>query len=186
LHRCGKDLAGVYVNYRALRKMPKTSLRKYINLLREEVRQKKIYVVEENGWFENLLSKWFKENYHLLNFQTIFEEKTKEYMEIKARQKFFGYPDFLAILNGEVVRVELECFSSLFKYMHSPDYCEVIVCYEIDEEVPNKVLYSMKDLLGYENIINKAEIYDYLYLINDEFRNELDIIALDGWSNAIE
>lgn len=150
------------------------------------LQKKKVYVIDDTDWSESFLGNWFIKNFSRLDFQEIFEQRSKPYMDLKAKMNFYGYPDFLATRKGKTLRVELECFSSQFKYMHQADYCEVVLCYEVDEVISNMELYELKGILGYENIINKREIFDYMYLQYEDFRKEFQHEAMEEAMRASE
>jgi hypothetical protein len=158
--------------------LPGNEYHKYIVRFKQDVAQKKVYVVDDTDWNESFLGNWFMENFGKLDFQEIFVHRSKPYMDLKAKMNFYGFPDFLAKRKGKMLRVELECFSSQFKYMHQTDYCEVVLCYEIDEVISNMEVHELKRILGYENIINNSEIFDYMYIRYEDFRKEFDYKAM--------
>lgn len=172
LKRFGTYLVGgcCYVPDALLRK---TNIKEYLVRFRQDIKDKKVYVVDDMGWSESFLGNWFMENFGKLDFQEIFVHNSKPYMDLKAKMNFYGFPDFLGKRKGKMLRVELECFSSQFKYMHKTDYCEIVLCYEIDEVISNIEVHELKRILGYENIINKREILDYMYIQYEDFRKEL-------------
>ena len=169
LKRFGKQLVGANVEYTVLKDM---DIAKYSARLRMHIREKRVFIVEEMGWTEWYLTEWFAGHFKELGFEEILEERSKPYMKLKKVMQFYGYPDFLGKKSGKWLKVELECFSSLFKYMHAPNYADVVLCYEIDEQIPNMEMFELKRIVGAENIINRLEVFDYLYLVEDEFREE--------------
>ena len=185
LKRFGTQLVGGcgYINHATLQK---TNIKKYLAKFRQAVKEKKVYVVDDTDWSESFLGEWFIENYSTLDFQEVFEERSKPYMDLKAKLNFYGFPDFLATREGKILRVELECFSSQFKYMHNAGYCEVVLCYEADEVIEDVEIHELKRILGYENIINKREIIDYMYIQYADFKRELDIESQDEAMKASE
>jgi len=177
LKRWGKDLVDRgHISGKALDKM---DLPKYIAKIRADTTAKKVYVVEEKGWSEWFLTNWFKDNYEQLRFTKIWDEGTQEYNELKKKMNFYGRPDFLGERQGNVLKIELECFSSLYKFMHQKGYADVVLCYSIDEIIPDIELYDLKGILGYQDIINTLELADYLYLTDTEFRVEMDDLIMD-------
>ena len=174
LKRYGRTLIfDYYTTYTIHATAKKVNTEKYLARLRKDVEEKKVYVVDEDGWSECFLSNWFADNFHVLDFQEIFEQRSKPYMDLKAKLNFHGFPDFLATRKGKLLRVELECFSSLFWYMHQADYCEVALCYDHDGIIEGMEVHDLKGILGYENIINKSEIFEYMYLQYEDFRQEI-------------
>jgi hypothetical protein len=157
----------IYANVR------KVNTEKYLARFRKDHKEKKVYVIDEDSWSECFLGNWFVDNFHMLDFQEIFEQRSKPYMDLKAKLNFHGFPDFLATRKGKLLRVELECFSSLFWYMHQADYCEVVLCYDHDGTIEDMEVHDLKGILGYENIINKSEIFEYMYLQYGDFRQEI-------------
>lgn len=132
LPRCQGQLPGI--SHQTVRKM---NLSKYLERLRILRDIKQVYIVDEHDWSEQTLSNWFKQNYSIFGFCSILEERTEEYNTIKAQLGFSGWPDFLCLRENVWLRVELECFSSRYRYMHRPDYADIVIAYEIDEKIPN-------------------------------------------------
>lgn len=147
---------------------------KYIDNLKKAVAAKKVYVVDcRMRWIESPLMDWFKDNYSMFGFSEIYCQADEIYKRCKREQKFYGYPDFLGLKDGKISRVEIECFPCGYK--HSEDYCEIVLCYELNQDVSGRPQqwFGLKELLGYEDIINVSEILDYLYLKDSTFRGAL-------------
>ena len=77
--------------------------------------------------YEREFDKWFKENYEELGFT---------YIKRIARKRV---PDYIAMRNGKLIRVELETLSSNFiKHGHDPEEVDLVLCVAADKEVPVK------------------------------------------------
>lgn len=174
LKRYGRTLIfDYYITCTIRDNVKKMDTEKYLARFRRDVEEKTVYVVDEDGWSECFLSNWFADNFRMLDFQEVFEQRSKPYMDLKAKLDFHGFPDFLATRKGKLLRVELECFSSLFRYNHQADFCEVVLCYDHDGIIEGMEVHDLKGILGYENIINKNEIFEYMYLQYEDFRQEI-------------
>jgi len=178
LKRFGNSIVGTNVNLRVLEEM---DLKKYLERVHNHVKEKKVFVVDydsmcvgSGGWSERWLSEWFEKNYRTLGFDKVLRERTPEYKKKKALIGFYGYPDYLGKTKGCWIRVEIEVFSSRFRYNHTTNYAEVVLCYEANEPIEGVRLLALKDLIGCSNIINSGEIWDYLYVVDTEFRNEME------------
>jgi hypothetical protein len=162
----------------SIKTLKKINFEKYRARFQNDVKNKKVYVVDRDYWSEHFLFDWFMENFKKLNFEKVFVERSESYMDLKNRMMFYGYPDFLGKRNDKILRVEIECFSSQFKYMHKADYCEVVLCYEINEPIEHLEVHELKRILGYEEIINKSEIIDYMHIKYSDFKRELTKICM--------
>ena len=159
------------VYYEVLRYM---DLSKYLGKLREYIKRRMVFIVPIHGWSEFFLHDWFARNYKSLGFTTVAIDRSPQYMLLKSKMNFYGYPDFLGKRDDKWLRIEIESFSSQYKYSHSPEYADAILCYEKDEEYNGIEIYEFKTILGFKDIINLSEIYEYLYIHDDEFREEHD------------
>lgn len=175
LDRWGKELRKrAYLQWRDVEGL---DMEKYFQRFKQDRKEKKVFLVADGGWgwTENYLRDWLKENYAALGFSEIFEEHTPNYNELKRKMGFEGWPDFLVSEKGRILRLEVECFSSL--YNHADGYCDIVLCYEINQPLKGKRIIGFKEFLGYEDIINEGEILEYLHLKYEDFRQDTSNLA---------
>lgn len=182
LDRWGKQLRKqAYIHWQDVKEI---DIEKYFQRFKQDRKSKKVFLVDDASWTENYLMDWLKENYGTLGFDEVFEEHTPQYNELKRKMGFTGFPDFLIRIGDQILRLEIECFSSL--YNHSADYCEIVLCYEINHPLKDVRLIGLKEQLGYEDIINKAEVLEYMHLKYDDFRQDCQNKAVEEWSKKTE
>jgi hypothetical protein len=165
----------------------KINMQPYLDRLRAEKKDRKVYIVDSPmRWTEAPLSTWFLKNFGLLGLTEIIEQHTSEYNKLKKEMKFNGFPDFLGKTNNSVVKIELECFPC--GYHHPEDYCEVVLCYELNTAIEHRPQkwYGLKELLGYNEIINTSEILEYMYLRYEDFRKEIRNKLMQSWIQDTE
>lgn len=157
--------------YLSWRDVQNINIEKYIKRLNADKKAKKVFTVKDSDilWTEKYLTDWFKQNYSLFGITEIHEPFTPEYKKYKQKIGFYGYPDFLGKQNDKIIRIELECFPC--GYHHTPDYCEMVLCYELNGPTnSNQKWYGLKELLGYDEIIRFDEILDYFALKYPDFK----------------
>lgn len=137
-------------------------------------------------WSEGYLCNWFYNTYRELGFDDIAMEQTPKYNEIKELLGFPLRPDFLVKREGEWLRVEVENWVHKYYYCHPAGYADIIVAYaDIRKNHPTlfgpeeKITY--KKNLGVKELIHKGEIPQFLYLYNDEFKEEYDKLNIRWW-----
>ncbi len=171
IKRFGRLITEPLIGYSLLKEIDTA---KYIAKLDGFISSKKIFVVDSVDWNENWLSEWFCKNHQQLGFSEIHQEDTLEYNELKKKLGFWGKPDFLGLRDGKWLRIEIECFSKEYTYMHGLGYADVLLCYEKNVEVEGIETHELRAILNVENILVKMEIWAYLYLADCEFKNEYD------------
>jgi len=150
-------------------------------MIENYVKTRRASIVTCGGdWDESWLTNWFERNYHKLGFIEIQEEGTRTYKEIKVSQSFYGRPDFLVSRSGTWLRLEIECFSSRYKYMHDLSYAHFILCYEKDEEIPEIEVIELRRILGCDNIINESEWLQYLDVTDETFQKANDAKIMES------
>ena len=173
IKRFGTNIQGIYLSNQIINEM---NWEYYIGKVRKYAKSNKVCIVKmpscHVSWIEEPLCEWFEENFIKLGFEKIIKEKTSDYMALKEKMGFYGYPDYLAFRNGRWIRVEVECFSEQYLCTHSLDYADVILCYDITKPIPNKEVVSLREIMGCEEIINQWEIPEFLYLYDKEFKKD--------------
>lgn len=187
LDRWGKQLRNqTYLQLRDIKRL-RIDMKEYFQRFSQDRRDKKVFLVNDGGgrWTESFLNDWLQKNYKFLGFDKVIEEHTFEYNELKRKMGFQGFPDFLVCIKNQILRLEIECFPCL--YHHDSEYCEIVLCYEINEEVDlSKKWYGLKEILGYEDIINLSEVIDYMFLKYPDFKQEVEAKINFEWSMETE
>jgi len=149
---------------------------KYISRLKEYVNNGLVKIIDANYygyWCENIASIWFKNNYKEFGYTKIIQEHTKEFKKLKEELKFYGRPDYLVLENGIWKIAEIECWVHKYIHTHPDGYADIVVAYDSYREEPDNVrIITMKGYYGVDEIISKSEIPVFLYLYDEEFRDE--------------
>jgi len=174
LKRFGGQISNVSLDYEVWREM---DLNYHFSKMKRYCAIKNVFVIDEMGFgltSEQWLVVWFKKNYEKLGFEKIAEEQTPEYSKLKEKLRFKKFPDFVALRKGKWLRVEVECFSHQYFFSHDPNYADIVLCYEETKNLGDIEVISLNKVLEVDELIVKGEIPLFLYIYDDEFRQDYD------------
>ena len=175
LKRFAGSIYGVSLSTEIVNKM---DMGKCIASMQRFIASKKVCVVRIPAfhvtWVEGPLCEWFEAHYLEIGFDRILKERTPEYLLLKEDFGFFGFPDYLVSRNGRWLRLEVECWSEQYKYTHSHNYADILLCYAETVKIDGVETIAYNVVEGYEDIINQYEVGEYLYLNDPDFQKEYD------------
>lgn len=152
-------------------------MKKYSKLLSRLSEDKVVYVFPADFygyWVETPLCYWFEENFAKLGYSEVVSETHREdYLRLKEEMGFRLQPDFIVKKDDKWSRLEIECWSHSFNHNHDSEYCETVLCYDYTGDIPDNIeLVTLREILGYEYIICRGEIFLFLDLYYPEFHEE--------------
>jgi len=113
------------------------------------------------GFLHDFSCDWFLNHYKEFGFDNVIPEGTAEYFVLKKILNIQTYPDFFAIKNGKILKVEVESLLSHYWQMHPENYADVVICFEIDQE-PYKPTYSVIEVRRHLSAEEDRKIYRFL------------------------
>ena len=151
----------------------------YLKKLDQYISKKLVHVIPYRWnlnlvWPEQPLVDWFLNNYKLLGFDDVVLEKTNRYYELKKQMGFNKFPDLLVLKDNEWLRLEVENWAHRYLYCHSSGYADLVLAYDsfYHSYYPDVSLITLREYFKAKNIINLSEVYHYLYLFDNEFRDD--------------
>ncbi len=167
--------------------LDKMDVEKYVGKLREYVDRNVVYIVKCDVWSEGWLFEWLLEHYSELGFEKVFyavhhkqiERDAPQYKQIKDNLGFEGYPDFVVLKDGQWKCLEVESFSSSYQ-IHPTGYSEYLLCYDKNKEYHKVKILTIAEYYGVQEVINLSELEQFLYLYDEEFRQEYRSLMFKG------
>lgn len=134
------------------------------------------YKWRDGCWSETPLVNWILINHKQLGYEKIVLEKTPRYYELKNILGFAKYPDLLVYVNGEWLRLEVECWGHKYNYCHGDGYADLVYAYDdyYWKNYSDAPIYTLKDYFGVEEIISSGEFLEFLYHYDEEFKQDYD------------
>lgn len=151
---------------------------KHIEKFKQYQNDKIVYLVDQpfrGYWEEYAASLWFIEKYEEFGYDIIIKEHSAKYKKLKKEMGFYGRPDYLVMEDGKWKKVEIECWVHKYISSHPNGYADIVVAYDnYMDEPENLEIITMKNYYGTEDIISRLEVPEFMYLYDQDFKQDYD------------